>query len=476
MMNFMRPQWKIEMTQAMDVETLDDAGLQVHISFTEEFWAQLKAKQPDTRALKQYSTLLLQNAKLLAGFCDAPANAVPGLYYPSLFGDSVAEVRRHYNLKKIGVAAESAIEIVRRTNNQAKRLLIQEAIPRGSSVLDLACGHGQDLLKLSEKDLRLYVGIDLSAEEIREARSRIARGRRGGRFSVPQRCRFHVGNLLAPSTYSKFLTGEAETFDVVMVQLAIHYALESENAAELVLSSISERLKVGGLFIGSLPSSFVIHDRMQSSLQREVLSESEVNYTFGNSVYSVTFDGKVMTDIRGGEDTDIENMILSEIASQRIRLPGDPTLPFHPWIEKQQSLLMAASSPNAPPSSQINVPMGFGEAGDHEMNDSINQSPLLFELSERWGLSYTFWLVDHIDAAEYIVPWRAFCRLALRFGLQCVLTSGFRQYCQGMVERKHPDAVDFEGRIEMLKRNSSTVEEQEQVISFYQVFAFRKIA
>eukprot|EP01053_Blabericola_migrator_P011631 Blabericola_migrator_1__11630@NODE_69_length_15356_cov_75_151481_g62_i0_p2_GENE_NODE_69_length_15356_cov_75_151481_g62_i0NODE_69_length_15356_cov_75_151481_g62_i0_p2_ORF_typecomplete_len769_score132_83Pox_MCEL/PF03291_16/2_3e60Methyltransf_31/PF13847_6/6_4e02Methyltransf_31/PF13847_6/8_1e12Methyltransf_25/PF13649_6/4_9e03Methyltransf_25/PF13649_6/8_9e11Methyltransf_23/PF13489_6/2_5e10Methyltransf_11/PF08241_12/1_7e08Methyltransf_11/PF08241_12/3_5e03Ubie_methyltran/PF01209_18/4_1e08Methyltransf_2 len=411
-------------------------------------------------AIKAMTVALLGNARILASFDDSDT-AGDKHYYPSLFGDIVADTRKHYNLKKIGVATRSAIEIVRRSNNMAKRLLIDDWVATGSSVLDLACGHGQDLLKYGKKELKLFVGVDVSNEEIKEARQRYRKQQSGRGGPAPPPCRFHVGNLLLPASYDKFLKSDP-TLDVVSVQLAIHYCLETEDNARLVLSSIADHLKPGGIFIGSCPSCFVIHERMRRSLRRRVTKEDDLDYSFGNKVYNVSFSSQEFENLTGAPDEDADGKSREEIPNLPVRLPGDPSYPPHPWVQEffQQRL--------------ERVPMGFGHK-DLTTHALIDNDPFLLQLNERWGIRYTFWLIDHIDAAEYVVPWRAFCRLAKEYNLACLLTCPFDLYTEGMVQRGNVEAVEFKRRTETLIAENSTAAEQGEVISFYQVFAFQKM-
>lgn len=443
----------------------------VKFGFSKAFWdlivtANESAVTTNQRAefetlIKTLSGLFISNCRWLAAFNDDLTNdLLPTLqyesyptkfYYPNAFGDIVAKTRQHYNLKKIGAASASAIEIVRKTNNHAKRLLIDQYVPLGSSVLDLACGHGQDLLKYAEKKVNLFVGIDVSQAEIIEARDRAKRPQNRSRF---RECRFHVGNILKPESYGRHLI-KNPVVDVVSVQLAIHYTLGSESNARLVLSSIADRLKPGGVLIGSCPSSFVIAERINDSLKRRIKDSGQVEYVFGNNVYKVKFDETDFTSIRGCPPT----------SSTEIELPGNPTLPPHPWIE---DMTLNMPSPRT-------VPLGFGDQRDSEINHYIDSNPLRFILSERWSLKYDFWLVDHINATEFIVPWRAFCRLAASFGLQCLFAAPFDQFCETKLRMEHPVAKDFENHIAKAMENSITKDDQKEVIHFYHVFAFRKV-
>ncbi|EZG67511.1 mRNA capping enzyme, large subunit [Gregarina niphandrodes] len=368
------------------------------------------------------------------------------LYYPNIFGDSAADVKRHYNLKKIGAAMESAIEIVRITNNHAKRLLIDEYVAMGASILDLACGHGQDLFKVLDKQPKIYIGIDFSAQEIQEARRRLQRHDFRG-----QPFRFHVGNMLVPDSYEKFLASpETAAFDVVSVQLAIHYTLSSEANAEAILQSISNKLKPGGIFIGSCPSSFAVAERMR----KDTFERDENGCSFGNEVYSVTFALEAMAEYQQQPNEKIANVVL----------PGDGGAP--PWVtEHQQTEHM-----------RTQISMGMGLEEDRKGHTLIESDPTYYMVNEKWGVPYHFWLLDHIDATEFVVPWRAFCRVARRCNLVCLLRRPFDEYCKLMQNKGHPDAVRFQHQFDQMRHKSKNADKQMEVVSFYHVFAFQKRA
>lgn len=44
-------------------------------------------------------------------------------------------------------------------------------------------------------------------------------------------------------------------FDIISCQFAFHYSFESLDQAECILRNVSESLKPGGYFIGTIPNS-----------------------------------------------------------------------------------------------------------------------------------------------------------------------------------------------------------------------------
>ena len=74
---------------------------------------------------------------------------------------------------------------LRRHNNRVKAVLIDEQVPKNARVLDLACGHGQDMGKYAKKDLQIWVGIDSAEGAVEEGQRRAKdmkmKGQRGAK-------------------------------------------------------------------------------------------------------------------------------------------------------------------------------------------------------------------------------------------------------------------------------------------------------
>lgn len=67
--------------------------------------------------------------------------------------------------------------------------------------------------------------------------------------------------------------------NLVSCQFAFHYCFESPKQAEMMLKNVSECLRVGGYFIGTIPDAFDIMKR-----QRKADSDS-----FGNDIFQIKF-------------------------------------------------------------------------------------------------------------------------------------------------------------------------------------------
>ncbi len=173
---------------------------------------------------------------------------------------------------------QSKIYKLRSFNNCCKYILINKYAVRGGNVLDLGCGKGGDLSKWEMAQIASYVGVDISDQSIREAIHRY----RGGRYGF--RAVFATGdayNTPLPDILAKFQNEVDLEFDTVSLQFCFHYAFINEQTARHALENISRSLKLGGIFIGTMPSS----DFIRWKINRLAPGEKK----WGNSLYSVEF-------------------------------------------------------------------------------------------------------------------------------------------------------------------------------------------
>ncbi|KAK2196589.1 bifunctional mRNA (guanine-N(7))-methyltransferase domain/S-adenosyl-L-methionine-dependent methyltransferase superfamily/mRNA triphosphatase Cet1-like superfamily/mRNA cap guanine-N7 methyltransferase/mRNA triphosphatase Cet1-like [Babesia duncani] len=276
------PEW-------IDIETVEE---------TRQQWVQMTTY--DDQLSKQYNRMLQSKGnrfhyilsimyinmnELIDAFNsrNPELDAMDQFYYPGRFGDVSENAQIHYDTRKLLRQQGSAIEALRRCNNFVKRILISFYIKPKSCVLDLACGHGQDLDKFGTVGIQTLVGIDISKKEILEARSRYNTRRNRFRFSAE----FHHGNVLDKKVYV-FLKNRL--FDVVNFQLAIHYVLESEQMAEFIITQIHKTLNDGGLFIGSTMCCKALAAGIHYSLTQE-----DSTLSFGNDIFTVTLDPNTCT-------------------------------------------------------------------------------------------------------------------------------------------------------------------------------------
>ncbi|QPG73675.1 hypothetical protein FOA43_000988 [Brettanomyces nanus] len=173
---------------------------------------------------------------------------------------------------------ESKIYKLRSFNNCIKYILISKYATRGGNVLDLGCGKGGDLAKWGLTQISSYVGIDISDQSIKEAIHRYRKSR----------CQFHAifatgdaFNTQVPEIVAPFKNEVNLQFDTVSMQFCLHYAFANEETARRMLENVSRSLKLGGMFIGTIPSSDFIRwkiKRLHSGSKK-----------WGNSLYEVEF-------------------------------------------------------------------------------------------------------------------------------------------------------------------------------------------
>ncbi|OUM53168.1 hypothetical protein BVG19_g2430 [[Candida] boidinii] len=201
------------------------------------------------------------------------------------------KVRLHYNQRTFQSRrekrTESKILKLRSFNNCIKYILINKFAKTNGTVLDLGCGKGGDMAKWDSINTENYVGIDISDFSIKEAVKRYSKSR----------YKFHAIFLTGDAFKTpvpKLLTGFEDQvppdyqFDTVSMQFCLHYAFESEETIRSLLENVSKSLKVGGMFIGTIPSSDFIKWKF------EKLKPDELKW--GNSIYSVEFPQKTIVD------------------------------------------------------------------------------------------------------------------------------------------------------------------------------------
>lgn len=141
----------------------------------------------------------------------------------------------------------------------------------------MCCGKGGDLLKFNQAKIAFYVGIDLSRASVEEAKNRFE----------DMKPKFEAilieGSTCDPeNTISRVVMQQYDLeYDLVSCQFAFHYMFDSEDNVRRFLYNVSEKLKSGGVFIGTIPDANVIVKKLRT-LGR--------NGIFGNQYYSIKCD------------------------------------------------------------------------------------------------------------------------------------------------------------------------------------------
>ncbi|KAI0792933.1 mRNA capping enzyme-domain-containing protein [Abortiporus biennis] len=156
-------------------------------------------------------------------------------------------------------------------------------------VLDLGCGKGGDLTKWAKAKIREYVGVDIAAVSVDQARDRY-NSLRGPKFAASfgaADCYAKPLNLsLPPSMVQSILPPNGAEFDVVTMQFCMHYAFESEEKARFMLHNVSKWLRTGGVFVGTIPNAALLLEQL------DALPEDATDLSFGNSVYKIRFENR----------------------------------------------------------------------------------------------------------------------------------------------------------------------------------------
>ncbi|VDB95731.1 unnamed protein product, partial [Peniophora sp. CBMAI 1063] len=216
----------------------------------------------------------------------------------------VVSVVEHYNARpNQAVSARQLSPIIglRNFNNWIKSVLISAfALPalqasgtqsthrnplRGR-VLDVGCGKGGDLSKWHRARIAEYVGLDIAAISVNQAKERhnSLRPPKFDAFFGALDCFTHALERAVPAHDLR------APFDVVSLQFCMHYAFESEGKVRRMLENVAGRLRVGGRVVGTVPNDELLLGR---------LADGEKSW--GNSVCRITFEeGESVEGVEGG--------------------------------------------------------------------------------------------------------------------------------------------------------------------------------
>ncbi|KAG8217459.1 mRNA capping enzyme-domain-containing protein, partial [Butyriboletus roseoflavus] len=149
-------------------------------------------------------------------------------------------------------------------------------------VLDLGCGKGGDLTKWSKARVRELVCADIADVSIVQARER---------WQTMPHPRFDAA-FAAIDCYTEPLSKAfpperlAQPFDVVSMQFCMHYAFETSQKARCMLRNVSQYLRKGGVFLGTIPNADQLLERL------DALPPSATDLSFGNAVYRIRFEDR----------------------------------------------------------------------------------------------------------------------------------------------------------------------------------------
>ena len=336
-------------------------------------------------------------------------------------------VRQHYNAVpqrgRDWRRTDSRIKGLRSFNNWVKSCLIQKLAPseeflaecdtpeaarrwRGEKlkVLDIGVGKGGDLGKWdkSTQPVELYIGVDPADVSIGQARERHLEMRRKarktfhGEFFTKDAYGEWIGDIpiiqqvgIDPSYgpngtgggYSRWSGGGG--FDVVTMMFCMHYAFESEAKARGMLNNVAASLKKGGRFMGVIPNSDVLRERVIAWHQQRKEKEG-------------TQETKETKKTDDDDDDDTFTPSDPNTESQNVRLPVNTDSETPEWGNS----IYRVRFPGATPA------------------DGVFRPP--------YGWKYSYFLEEAVEEVpEYVVPWEAFRALAEDYNLSQTYRKSF---------------------------------------------------
>lgn len=381
-------------------------------------------------------------------------------------------VRQHYNnVPERGRewrTRDSKIKGLRVFNNWIKSCIIQRYSPdedhtpgsremgRSSGqdllVLDIGCGKGGDLNKWQQapQPIQLYVGLDPAEVSIEQARDRYrnlaSRGGRGGRGGhrgrPPPRLfdgRFHVKDCYGESIEDLDIiqqvgfdpsTMNRRGFDVVSMMFSMHYAFESEHNARNMLRNVAGALKKGGRFIGCIPNSDVLSERVREFNEKAAAkkkAEEEKTGEEGEGPAKAATPPAAEPEDGEVEEDEAEPTVEWGNSIYRVRFPGKTP------------------------------------------DDGI--------FRPAFGWKYSFFLDEAVEEVpEYVVPWEAFRALAEDFNLELQFHRTFSEIWEA--EKDDPELGPLSERMGVRERGGGPLlvsEEEMEAASFYIGFCFYKV-
>lgn len=158
---------------------------------------------------------------------------------------------------------------------------IKDSIQFGSPlrVLDICCGKGGDLLKWQKGNITHLICTDIAQISVEQCE---ARYKKVTQNDPPNRKSFKAEFFTADATRDRLRNRYKDPsieLNLVSCQFAFHYCFESPKQAETMLRNVSECLRVGGFFIGTIPDAYDIMRRQQAADSN----------TFGNDIYQIKF-------------------------------------------------------------------------------------------------------------------------------------------------------------------------------------------
>lgn len=202
------------------------------------------------------------------------------------------------------------IENLRKFHNYIKsNLIINSCLNvNAKNLLDIACGRGGDLQKWLNHKLKLkyILAFDTHPESIYSsirkgdtfdgAIARFQNIKNNYKGTLPF-INFQNLNILDPNIYTKINNiDKNKIYDVVSCQFALHYFSESFITLNNTISIVSQKLKKGGLFIGTATDGDRLYKILKNgNVNIPLLTLIKSDHNFKNYLFHINTTSKTIT-------------------------------------------------------------------------------------------------------------------------------------------------------------------------------------
>jgi SAM-dependent methyltransferase len=189
----------------------------------------------------------------------------------------------------------TSFDAMRQYHNAVKKDLVSRVGTPGCRVLDIGCGRGGDLNKWTHAGASFYVGLDVNADLLAEARERAKHTKMSTRFyehdvardvfdygahaqAVPEVIDWALldeeyDSLVDPSPGAKF--------DVVSLQFCVHYFFSSRATAALLCETIRRNIADSGFVIITTLDGNMVYNAVNSGLFSDPEAEIWIDSSAG---------------------------------------------------------------------------------------------------------------------------------------------------------------------------------------------------
>jgi len=157
--------------------------------------------------------------------------------------------------------------------SQLKESAMQDFLKGAKSVLDLACGKGQDLGRYRRLGLRSMVGVDQDRAALAELVRRLHSP--PNKAPAPFKLAVIESSLLDPGLADRVLDLGGGPLDAAVCNLAIHYFLQTNTDLEAVAIVLQQCVAPGGYFLCTCLLGELVHAKLAETAGVWSLTEDE---------------------------------------------------------------------------------------------------------------------------------------------------------------------------------------------------------